>query len=159
MPRGPRITIENACYHVMTRGNQKQNIFKEKGDYDTYLRILKKYKSKYKFSLYGYCLMPNHVHLIMEPRRQKDLSKIMQGLNLSYAIWFNKNYDKVGHLHQDRFKSMVVYKDKYILNCINYIEANPVRAQIIEYPGDYKWSSYKDRVFNKNSAVLDFIKL
>lgn len=159
MPRNARLIVENACYHVMTRGNQKQNLFNEKGDYDIYLSMLKRYKSKYKFLLYGYCLMPNHVHLIIEPRRQNDLSKIMQGLSLSYAIWFNKNYAKIGHLHQDRFKSMVLYKDLYMLNCINYIEQNPVRAQIIEYPGDYKWSSYKDRVFNKKSNILDLIKL
>ncbi len=157
MPRGPRVTVENACYHVMTRGNQKQDIFKQKGDYDRYLKTLKKYKYKYRFLLYGYCLMPNHVHLIMEPRRQNDLSKIMQGLNLSYTIWFNKNYAKVGHLHQDRFKSMVVSKDEYALNCINYIETNPVRSKITEHPEDYEWSSYRDRISSKNSDILDFI--
>lgn len=99
--------------------------------------------------------MQNHVHLILEVRKPKDLSKIIQGLNLAYARWFNKRYNKVGHLWQGRFKSMIIEKDKYVLDCINYIEANPLRANIKLTPLDYPWSSLKARVLGDKTTLLD----
>lgn len=158
MPRSARITLGNSCYHIITRGNQRQNIFGREYDYNKYLDLLKKYKHKYRFWLYAYCLMPNHVHLLIEPDKHKQLSKIMHGLNLSYTIWFNKTYNKVGHLYQDRFKSMIIQKDEYLLSCINYIELNPVRAGITEQPEKYGWSSYFYRISGKKSEILDCIK-
>ncbi len=158
MPRNARIIMDNACYHIITRGHQKQNLFICESDYSKYLALLKKYKHKYHFLLYAYCLMPNHIHLVIEPKKHKQLSKIMHGLNLSYTIWFNKTYDKVGHLYQDRFKSMIIQKDEYLFSCINYIELNPVRAGIIEQPDKYSWSSYYYRMSGKNSEIFDRIK-
>jgi len=110
MPRSARITIQNGCYHIITRGNQKQTIFIKDEDYQKYLYFLKKYKKRYKFKLYGFCLMPNHVHLVMEVDNPDKLSKVMHGINLSYAIYFNYKYKKVEHLWQDRFISKIICK-------------------------------------------------
>ena len=153
MPRAPRIVIENACYHIITRGNQKQCVFRETGDYETYLSILSKYKKGYKFKLYCFCLMPNHVHLIIEVKGQRELSKIMKCLNLSYAIYFNSKYKKIGHLWHDRFKSRIIEKDGYLLECVKYIEANPLRASLVSNINEYSWSSYNYRL--ANNGILD----
>jgi putative transposase len=159
MPRAARVIFENACYHVMTRGNQKQKVFFEDADYAKYLRMLKKYKKRYRFYLYGYCLMPNHVHLVIDLDGPVDLAKAMQCINQSYTIYFNYKYEKIGHLWQGRFKSLIISKDQYLLNCINYIENNPVRADIVNNPLDYKWSSYKGRTQSFGDPFLDPLKL
>lgn len=153
MPRAQRITIENGYYHIITRGNQKQSVFLESVDYEKYLLILAKYKNKYNFKLYGFCLMPNHVHLIAEVEKSMMLSKIMKCLNLSYTLYFNSKYKKVGHLWQDRFKSKIIGKDAYLLECINYIEANPIRASLVSHIDKYPWSSYNFR--NTKKGLLD----
>jgi len=154
MPRTARILLNNVCYHIINRGNQKQNIFLEKLDFEKYLEILKHYKNKYNFKLYAYCLMLNHVHLIIDVRKTKDLAKIMQCLTQAYTVWFNNKYNKVGRLWQNRFKSMLIQKDKYLIDCLEYIELNPVRAKIVSSPVDYSWSSWQERMFAKNSFNL-----
>ena len=157
MTRGPRLVMPNACYHIIQRGNQKQKVFVENTDYSKYLEILHHYKRKYCFKLYAYCLMPNHIHLIIEVKKVSDLGKLMQGIDLTYAIWFNKKYNKVGHLWQGRFKNMIIQKDQYLLDCLNYIEYNPVRASLSSSPIGYEWSSWKDRTLNKGTGILDFL--
>jgi len=151
MPRSARIIAEKACYHIITRGNQKQSVFKAPQDYQKYLFLLGRYKKRYKFKLYCFCLMPNHIHLIIEVDNPDHLNKIMRGLNLSYALYFNLKYNKVGHLWQDRFKSKIIEKDAYLLECIKYIESNPIRASLVSSILDYQWSSYnfkKDRILD-----------
>jgi len=159
MPRTARFVIDNAYYHVITRGNQRQAVFTEEEDFLKYLELLSKYKKKYKFSLFGYCLMPNHVHLMIDPNGCANLAKVMQAINQSYARYFNYKYRKSGHLWQGRFKSMIINKDQYFLDCINYIECNPVRANIAKCPLDYRWSSYKSRSVGTSGSLLDLPKL
>lgn len=156
MPRKPRLLLPNVCYHVTTRGNEKRTVFKNDGDFNTYLGILRKYKERYEFKLYGYCLMSNHVHLVVE---SDELSKVMHGINLSYAQYFRYRYKGIGHFWQDRFKSPVIQKDEYMINCISYVEYNPVRAKIVSRPESYPWSSYKSRVLGKANGLLDQIVL
>jgi putative transposase len=139
----------------MVRGNQKQITFIEEKDFAKYLDLLRHYKREYGFKLYGYCLMPNHVHLILEVEDGIDLSKIMQGLNQAYTLWFNKKYEKVGHLWQGRYKSMVIQKNKYMLDCLEYVELNPIRANISKSPFDYPWSSWKARLGYMKDGLLD----
>jgi len=159
MPRTARMVFENVCYHVITKGNQRQKVFFEEIDYLRYLEILQKYKKRYKFSLYGYCLMPNHIHLVLDLNGLVNLAKSMQCLSQSYTRYFNYKYKKSGHLWQGRFKSLIINKDRYLLDCINYIELNPLRAKIVNSPLDYQWSSYKDRIQNFNCSLLDLPKL
>jgi putative transposase len=155
MPRGPRLLIPNVCYHIIHRGNQKQKIFLEDVDFETYLQMLLHYKRKYAFKLYAYCLMPNHIHLIIEVKRVNDLAKIIQGVSLTYTLWFNKKYGKVGHLWQGRFKNKVIQKDRYLIDCLSYVEYNPVRASLTSSPNDYRWSSWKYRTLTSKSSPLD----
>ncbi|MDD2688578.1 MAG: transposase [Candidatus Omnitrophica bacterium] len=154
MPRTARFTIDNGCYHIITRGNQKQLVFRDLHDYEIYLDILTKYKRKYKFKLYCYCLMPNHVHLIIEVSESKILSRIMKGVNQVYTSYFNSKYKKVGHLWQDRFLSKVIHRDAYLLDCINYIELNPIRADLVDNITKYSWTSY-NRCLNQGKNILD----
>ena len=153
MPRTARITVENGCYHIITRGNQKQSVFLEKYDYDKYLSFLMKYKKKFKFKLYCFCLMPNHVHLIIELNNPSALNRVMRGLNLSYTRYFNFKYKKVGHLWQDRFKSKIIGRDAYLLECIDYVESNPIRASLSSHINKYHWSSYRFR--ERNDDLVD----
>lgn len=155
-----RLLIKNACYHIYIRGNQKQIVFKEKCDFEFYLSQLKRYKRKYSFLLYGYCLMPNHIHLVGEPVLPERLSKFMQCLQRSYTAYHNKKYNKVGHLWQDRFKAKVIAKDQYLIHCIAYVEQNPVRADLIKNITEYEFSSYSERNLSKRSfGMIDKLML
>jgi putative transposase len=158
MPRTARVFVQNACYHIITRGNQKQDVFYEPSDFRHYLKLIYKYKIKHKCYIYGYCLMNNHVHLFLEsPDGLRAMSSLMHDVNQSYAMRFNSKYKKVGHLWQNRYKDFIVLKNEYSINLISYIEFNPVRANIVTKPEDYMWSSYKARVCGKKNIILDKI--
>ena len=157
MPQGARIIIDNVFYHIIVRGNQRQKIFKEKDDYTEYLLRLRMYKKRHGFKIYGFCLMPNHVHILGEINEKVLLAKFMHALNRSYTAYFNTKYNKVGHLWQGRFISRIISHDKYAIECINYIEQNPVRANIVAVIYEYPWSSYGERILNapKCLKILD----
>ena len=160
MPNGPRLVIDGACYHIMTRGNNKQKVFGAEKDFYKYMDLLIKYKKRYKFRLYGYCLMPNHIHIMGQIYEKNILYKFMHGLNRAYTGYFNKTYGRVGHPWQGRFKSKVIIKDKYLIDCINYIESNPARAEIVKSPHEYVWSSYRERnMLNPVYNMLDDLTL
>jgi putative transposase len=160
MARKPRIEFEGALYHVITRGNQRQQVFKVTEDYERYLKILGDYKVRYDFVLYAYVLMENHVHLLIETK-EVPLSKILQGVNQRYTMYFNRKYGTVGHLFQGRYKAMLCDKDSYLLSLVKYIHMNPVRAGSVKSPGAYPWSSHgsyvgraKDRGIVESELVL-----
>jgi len=155
MPRSARIAPDGHVYHVLTRGNNRQDIFHDEGDFAGYRDLLARYKDKYAFLLYHYVLMTNHIHLVMETQPQGPLSEIMKGINLSYAQHYKKKYGHVGHFWQDRFKSILISRDEYLLACGSYVELNPVRAGIVKAPGDYRWSSYGFYAFGKHDDLLD----
>jgi putative transposase len=140
MPRKPRIEYAGAFYHVITRGNQKQKIFKDRPDYEKYLQLLASYKQRQHFRLYAYVLMSNHLHLLIETQ-DAPLSKILQGINQSYTLYFNRKYRTVGHLFQGRYKAILCDRERYLLALLKYIHHNPVRAKITETPSRYRWSS------------------
>lgn len=154
MARKARIEYEGAFYHVITRGNQRREIFKDEIDYGKYLEILSRYKSQYKFHLYSYVLMSNHVHLLLETKAI-PLSKIQQGINQSYTMYFNKRYKTVGHLFQGRYKAILCDRDVYLLSLIKYIHFNPVRAKAVKQPEDYKWSSHLNYVERVKGSIVD----
>lgn len=158
MSRLSRTFIDCSCYHIITRGNQKQTVFVNEKDYVVYLAILKKAKRKYKILVYTYCLMPNHVHLLIECRSSRDMSKFMQWLNRGYSAYFNTTYKTTGHLWQGRFISKPILKNQYLIHCANYIESNPLRAKITEIISTYQWSGYRERCFLSKSYVLDQIQ-
>jgi len=141
MARRPRIYFPGALYHVIARGNQKQDIFLDENDFRTYLSYLSEYKSECAFYLYAYALMKNHLHLLVEVT-EVSLSKIMQVLQFRYTRHFNKRYRKVGHLFQGRYKAILCDKDQYLLELTRYIHLNPVRAGIVQAPEKYPWTGH-----------------
>ena len=153
MPRKPRIEFEGAFYHVITRGNQKQKIFKDTTDYQKFIQFLTIYKNRYYYSLYAYVLMSNHVHLLIETR-ETPLSKILQGINQSYTMYYNKTNRTVGHLFQGRYKAILCDRDAYLLALLKYIHYNPVRARIAETPEGYAWSSHQAYLGKANPYSL-----
>ncbi|MFA5180238.1 MAG: transposase [Syntrophales bacterium] len=142
MARKTRIEFNDALYHVITRGNQKLDIFQNNADFSQYVGILSAYKERYGFILYSYVLMSNHVHILIETPKI-PLSKIMQGINQSYTMYFNRKYGAVGHLFQGRYKAILCDRDRYQLSLLKYIHLNPVRAGIVEKPEEYPWSSHQ----------------
>ena len=155
MPRTARIVPEDAVYHILIRGNNRQSIFKEDDDYHRFLELLLKYKEKFTFKLYHFALMTNHVHLVLEPTSGGNLAEIMKGVNLAYAQYYKWKYKHIGHFWQDRYKSIIVSKDDYLLACGSYVELNPVRAGIIEDPKEYRWSSYGVYGYGKKDGLVD----
>jgi putative transposase len=156
MPRAARIAPKEYVYHVLTRGNNRTDIFKTDKDREKYIELLGRYKEKYEFMLYHYVLMTNHVHLVIEPLEGGgSLAEIMKGINLSYAQHYKRRYNHIGHFWQDRYKSIVVSKDEYLLACGSYVELNPVRAKIVEDPKHYRWSSYQAYAYGKVDPIID----
>lgn len=143
MARKPRVHYPGALYHVISRGNQRQTIFRADADRRRYLELLNHYRARYQFQLRAYVLMSNHVHLLMEVEKH-PLAKIMQGLQQSYTLYFNRKYKLVGHLFQGRYKDILCDRDSYLLELVRYIHLNPVRSKIATDPVDYAWSSHGD---------------
>jgi REP element-mobilizing transposase RayT len=140
MARKPRIEFPGALYHVIARGNQRRRTFFNPEDYENYLSRLWSYHEKFHFTLYAHCLMPNHIHLLIESA-EVPLSKIMQAIQFSYTQSFNRRHKKVGHLFQGRYKAVLCQKDEYLLELVRYIHLNPVRAGIVKDPKNYNPNS------------------
>lgn len=155
MARKPRIEFDGALYHVVARGNRKEDIFRSRSDYERYLDLIFRYKEKYHFQLYAYVLMPNHLHLLIETA-EIQLSTIMQGLQQSYTAFFNRRYDAVGHLFQGRYKAILCDKDAYLLTLVKYIHLNPVRAEFVTRADEYPWSSH--HAYLHKTQCLDLIE-
>lgn len=142
MPRSARKKSKSGYYHILLRGNNRQNIFTDDQDRSFFLKIMQRYKKELGFEIHAYCLMSNHIHLLLhDPNNQLDL--IMKKIAGSYASYFNLKYDRVGHLFQDRFKSQSIEDDTYFLIVLRYIHQNPLKAQIApDY--NYAWSSHHE---------------
>jgi putative transposase len=158
MARKPRIEYEGAFYHVITRGNQRRKVFRDENDFQKYISLLAYYKEGYKYSLYAYALMNNHVHLLIETH-QIPLSKIFQGINQSYTMYFNRKYKTVGHLFQGRYKAILCDRDAYLISLVKYIHLNPVRAKIVKAAGEYRWSSQGSYEKQKDNEIVDTDKV
>jgi len=152
MARKPRIEFEGGFYHVIIRGNQRQKVFLEEKDFLKYLEFLSDYKDRYGFWIYAYVLMSTHVHLLIETG-QVPLSKILQGINQRFTMYFNWRYGTVGHLFQGRYKAILCDRDAYLLSLVKYLHRNPVRAGMVTRPEEYRWSSHREYL-GKNKNVL-----
>lgn len=141
MPRYPRTLGNTGIYHAMVRGIGKMDIFLSDSDKMKFLEILVRMKSQGEYTLYGYCLMDNHVHLLIKEGID-PLHRSMKRIGISYSYYFNKKYKRVGHLFQDRFRSETIETEQSILACLRYIHNNPIKAYITDNISDYEWSSY-----------------
>ena len=140
MPRNPRIKGQSGVYHVMLRSVNRQQIFFEEDDYRFFIRLLKRYKAVSDYKLYAYCLMSNHIHLLIQAY-DEDISTILKRIGTAFAFWYNGKYDRVGHIFQDRFKSEPVDTQHYLLTVLRYILRNPVAAGICHSPQEYTYSN------------------
>lgn len=140
MPHGPRLDIPGALHHVVVRGIDRQNIFLSDADRNDLLCRLGEGALRSGLRVYAWALMSNH--LLVETGRVA-LSKIMQGLQQSYALYFNREYGLVGHLFQGRYKAIVCDRDSYLLELVRYIHLNPIRSKMVKDPAAYRWSSHR----------------
>ncbi|HAN09065.1 MAG TPA: transposase [Clostridiales bacterium] len=151
MARKQRIHYHGALYHVIARGNNGEYILDSDEDKKNYIEILKRYKERYQFELYAYCIMDNHVHLLMEVG-ETPLNKIMQGIQQVYTQRYNKKNKRTGHVFQQRYKAEVCKKDGYLLHLVKYIHFNPVKAGMTKTV-EYKWNSHNNYVKCINEIV------
>jgi putative transposase len=142
VPRTRRIVPEDLPLHIWIRGNNRQWIFRAPEDKEYYLAQLYRFKRFHEIVIYHYCLMDNHVHLILGAGRSGELSRFMMRVNLSYFSLYRDKYGYCGHFFQNRFGSNIVDSDTYLLHCGKYIELNPVRAKMVDAPEYYQYSSY-----------------
>lgn len=154
MPRRQRELEDGGIYHVYSRGNNRQRLFRAGKDFEAYLEILRRIKERFEFKLYHYCLMNNHVHFLMEVEKGRDLPRVMHGLQLSYARYYKKRYKYTGHLYQGRFRSPRIPEESYYLQCGRYIERNPVKAKMVERAEDYEYSSAQYYVIGKRDELI-----
>jgi len=162
MPRTKRLIPIDLPMHIMSRSNNKQNIFNNDNDKLRYYSLLLNLKNQNKVDILHYCIMNNHTHLIVMLNNQTKLSRFMKQVNLSYFNYYRIQNNYSGHLWQGRFKSIIIDNDRYLLQCGKYIELNPVRAGTVCSPQDYKFSSYgyyatgaNDRLITASPAYLN----
>lgn len=154
MPRPLRPIDDRLVYHVINRGNNRAPVFFEEGDYEAFLKAIGDLKSRRPFELYGYCFMPNHVHLLVRPL-ETPISRLMQSLLVSHTQRYHRCHHGGGHVWQGRFKSPVIQDDGHLLTVLRYIEANPLRARMVEAAGDYRWSSFAAHGLGRPDPLLD----
>jgi putative transposase len=146
MARLPRLSAPGHPHHVIQRGNNRQETFRDAADCERYLALLAELAPDAGVAVHAYVLMTNHVHLLLTPEADSSLSRLMQALGRRYVAWFNKRHARTGTLWEGRFRSSVIESEHYLFACSRYIELNPVRAGLVADPADYRWSSYGHHV-------------
>jgi putative transposase len=141
MTRPLRLDYPDTFYHVLSRGNEKREIFRDDKDYLKFLEILERVVDRFHLEVHAYVLMKNHYHLLVRTR-EESLSRAIQWLGVSYSVWFNRKHQRSGHLFQGRFKSFLIENERYLTAMCLYIHNNPLRAGIVKRSAHYKWSSY-----------------
>ena len=142
MARAIRMDYPETFYHVLSRGNEKKDIFWDKGDYLKFLALLGKMVGRFHLEIHGYVLMANHYHLLIRTK-EANLSSAIQWLGVSYSVWFNRRHERSGHLFQGRFKSFLIENERYFRTMGFYLHGNPLRAGKVKRLKDYFWSSYE----------------
>ena len=155
MPRQARIKSESGIYHIMLRGINQQQIFEETEDYYKFLDIVKECKAICEFKLFAYCLMGNHIHLLIQ-EGSETLEQIFKRICGRFVYWYNIKYRRVGHLFQDRFKSEPVDSEIYFLTVLRYIHQNPIKASICKRIEDYAYSSYSEYLGANDLVDIDY---
>ena len=158
MPRQARRKCESGVYHVMMRGINRQDIFEDEEDTQKFLDLLLSYKQICGYEIYAYCLMGNHLHIVLR-EGEEELGTIFKRIGAAYVYYYNIKYRRKGHLFQDRFKSEPIYDDAHLAAVIRYVHMNPVKAEIVNAPEEYQLSSYRaylqwDEQFDRGGAAF-----
>ncbi len=154
MPRIARVIAEGYPHHVIQRGNNREKVFFDKKDKEKYLFLLKKYSDKWKSSILAYCLMTNHIHLLVRPLEELSLWKMMQGITLCYTQYVNRKYERTGRLWESRYHSCIVENEKYLWAVLRYVEQNPLRAKMVTKAEDFPYSSARAHLNGFKDEVL-----
>src|SRR4030067_1544758 len=154
MPRIARIVGAGYPHHIIQRGNNRERVFMNFRDYEKYLSSLSKYSEEKEAALLAYCLMPNHIHLLVRPSEEEALPKMMQGVTLCYSKYFNGENGRTGRLWEGRYYSTLIVGDSYLWTVSKYIENNPVRAGVVKRPEDYLYSSAKAHLLGRRDPLL-----
>lgn len=154
MPRIARAVAAGVPHHIVQRGNNRERVFFDKDDHERYLSLLKHYSEKWNTPILAYCLMSNHVHLLIRPQAEEALAKMMQGITLCYTQHINRKYEKTGRLWESRYHSCIVDEERYLWAAARYIEQNPRRAKIVKREEDYPYSSARAHLEGKRDEVL-----
>ncbi len=152
MPRKPRIFSPTGIYHIILRSINQHIIFEEDNDYQKILYILSDCKRTFDIDIYAYCLMDNHIHLLLHSS-EEHLASFFQSLGTRFVRWYNTKYSRSGHLFQDRYYSIPVIKEQQYLATLTYIHNNPVKSALCRYPSEYRWSSFNAFYGQKNPLV------
>jgi len=155
MPRQARLKSSTGIYHIMLRGIDKRDIFLEDEDKIRFLDSVIKAKEVGNFELYGYCLMDNHVHMLI--KENEEIGTSIKRITVGYVGWHNKKYERTGHLFQNRYLSEPVATERYLLTVLKYIHQNPVKANMVDNIGEYRWSSFReyDLSYNGQNSIID----
>ena len=154
MGRAIRTDIGNYCYHIINRANARLPIFFEKDDYLLFENVLEEAKEKYDMRVIAYCLMPNHFHLVLYPKNDRDLGRFMQWLTLTHTQrWHQEKKTKgTGHLYQGRYKSFIIEEDNHLFSVIRYVERNALRAKLVRKAENWQFCSLWRKVFGSITA-------
>ena len=154
MARLPRLTVTGYPQHVILRGNNRQDIFRNTADYQRMLDLIEQHSRELGVEIHAYVLMTNHLHLLLTPQKDQALPKMMQAVGRSYVQTFNKVHGRTGTLWEGRYRSTLIQTERYLLACMAYIDLNPVRAHLVAQPDDYIWSSYSHYVGRRNDRLI-----
>ena len=154
MARPPRFNLADVPQHVIQRGNNRQATFFGDDDFQHYLDCLKAAASKHPCAVHAYVLMSNHVHLLMTPRTPGAVPLLMQSLGRRYVRHVNDTHRRTGTLWEGRYRACLVESERYLLACYRYIEMNPVRANLVNNPADYPWSSHRHNALGEGSDII-----
>jgi len=158
MPRIARLVFPDVPIHVIQRGNNRSACFVGVLDYRAYLRDLRVYATEFGCAIHAYCLMTNHVHLLLTPDTPKSCAQLMQRLGQCYVQTFNMAHGRSGTLWEGRFHSCLVPTENYVLACHRYIELNPVRAGMVRSPEQYPWSSFAANAAGRWSGLSNAVR-
>ena len=155
MPRKPRQLVDGGCYHLIARGNNRCCVFADDDAFRYFLNCLGRLKKRHQAKLYHYCLMSNHIHLLLEITSGEELPKLMQKLLQGYGRWHQKRRAYIGHVWQGRYKSPLITRESYFLEAGRYIERNPLRADMVSDLREYSWSSYRYYAHGVDDDLVD----
>lgn len=150
MPRIARGLVDGGIYHVINRGNGRQEVFHKEKDYEAFVALMQEARSRWPVRILAYCVMPNHFHMALVPEQGEQLSPWMQWVMTSHVRKYHRHYGSSGHVWQGRYKSFIVQNDAHLLMVLRYIEGNPVRAAIVKSAKDWTWSSHRE-----NAGIVD----
>lgn len=154
MPRTARAAVGGVCYHVLNRGNGRAEVFHKPEDYDAFIELMALACDRLRMRVFGWCLMPNHFHLVVRPYDDDDLGRWMQWLMTSHVRRYHRHYQSEGHVWQGRFKAFPVQSDDHLLTVLRYIERNPLRAGLVDRAEAWRWSSLALRAQDPRTKLL-----